>query len=76
MIFSLLFGKPEGILQDVKGFEETFSFSSLLELEDVKRNVFAFYRYKKGYCLTEFPEPQSVPRNEDKKNDDDMKLRR
>ncbi|KAF8051914.1 hypothetical protein N665_1651s0006 [Sinapis alba] len=71
MISSLLVGKPEGILQDVKGFAETVSFSGLLELEIVKRKVSAFYRSKRGYGLTEFPEPQSVPGLEDKNNDDD-----
>ncbi|CAH8380283.1 unnamed protein product [Eruca vesicaria subsp. sativa] len=72
MISSLLVGKPEGILQDVKEFAETVSFSGLLELEVVKRKVSAFYRSKRGYGLTEFPEPQSVPGLEDKNNDDEV----
>ncbi|XP_013591743.1 PREDICTED: uncharacterized protein LOC106300194 [Brassica oleracea var. oleracea] len=71
MISSLLVGKPEGILQDVKGFAETVSFSGLLELEIVKRKVSAFFRSKRGYGLTEFPEAQPVPGLEDKNNDDD-----
>ncbi|KAF3522141.1 hypothetical protein F2Q69_00048584 [Brassica cretica] len=69
MISSLLVGKPEGILQDVKGFAETVSFSGLLELEIVKRKVSAFFRSKRGYGLTEFPEAQPVPGLEDKNNE-------
>ncbi|KAJ4885365.1 Tudor/PWWP/MBT superfamily protein [Raphanus sativus] len=53
MISSLLVGKPEGILQDVRGFAATVSFGGLLELEVVKRKVSAFYRSKGGYGLTE-----------------------
>ncbi|KAG2325221.1 hypothetical protein Bca52824_007949 [Brassica carinata] len=71
MISSLLVGKPEGILRDVRGFAATVSFGGLLELEVVKRKVSAFYRSKRGYGLTEFPEPQPVPGLEDKNNDDD-----
>ncbi|CAH2080032.1 unnamed protein product [Thlaspi arvense] len=71
MISSLLVGKPEGILEDVKGFAESASFSGLLELEILKRKVSAFYRSKRGYGLTEYHEPQSVPGLEDKNDDDD-----
>uniref|UniRef100_A0A1J3HRQ1 Serine/threonine-protein kinase ATM n=1 Tax=Noccaea caerulescens TaxID=107243 RepID=A0A1J3HRQ1_NOCCA len=71
MISSLVVGKPEGILKDVKSFAETVSFNGLLELEVFKRKVSAFYRSQRGYGLTEYPEPQSVPGLEDKNNDDD-----
>ncbi|KAG7548649.1 PWWP domain [Arabidopsis suecica] len=71
MISSLLVGKHGEILKDVKSFAETVSFSGLLELEILKRKVSAFYRSNRGYGLTEYHEPQSVPGLEDKNNDDD-----
>lgn len=71
LISSLLVGKHGEILKDVKCFAETVSFSGLLELEILKRKVSAFYRSKRGYGLTEYHEPQSVPGLEDKNNDDD-----
>ncbi|KAJ0255137.1 Tudor/PWWP/MBT superfamily protein [Hirschfeldia incana] len=71
VISALLVGKPEGILQDVKGFAVTVSFGGLLELEIARRKVSAFYRSIRGYGLIEFPESLPVPGLEDKNNDDE-----
>ncbi|KAG5379470.1 hypothetical protein IGI04_027312 [Brassica rapa subsp. trilocularis] len=59
MISSLLVGKPEGILQDVKGFAETVSFSGLLELEIVKRKVSALQHRRKQKSIAEILENES-----------------
>ncbi|CAA7055283.1 unnamed protein product [Microthlaspi erraticum] len=71
IISSLVLGKSEGILKNVRSLAETVSFNGLLELEVFKRKVSAFYRSQRGYGLTEYHEPQTVPGLEDKNNDDD-----